>query len=93
MVRCVVEFYGVPRQLLALSQKELELEDNADLGKLLTYLVKTWPKLQGRVITPEGDRLLPSYFLGINGRASVSDLSTRISEGDHILLMTASAGG
>ena len=93
MVRCVVEFYGVPRQLLALSQKELELEDNADLGKLLAYLVKTWPKLLGSVIAPERNRLLPSYFLGINGRASVSDLSTRISEGDHILLMTGAAGG
>jgi molybdopterin converting factor small subunit len=93
MVKCVVEFYGVPRQLLALSQKELELEDNVDLRKLLAYLVKTWPKLRGRVIASEGDQLLPSYFIGINGRASVSDLSTRISEGDHILLMTASAGG
>jgi sulfur-carrier protein len=93
MVRCVVEFYGAPRQLLGLSQKELELESGADLGKLLAYLAKTWPKLRGRVIAPEGDRLLPSYFIGINGRASVSDLSTRINEGDHVLLMTASAGG
>ena len=93
MVRCVVEFYGVPRQLLALSQKELELEVNADLGQLIAYLARTWPKLRGRVIALEGDRLLPSYFLGINGRASVSDLSTRINEGDHILLMTAAAGG
>jgi len=93
MVRCVVEFYGVPRQLLALSQSELELGDNADLSELLAYLAKTWPRLRGRVISPEGDRLLTSYRLNINGGAFVSDLSTRINEGDHILLITASAGG
>jgi molybdopterin converting factor small subunit len=93
MVRCVVEFYGVPRQLLGLSRKELELRDDADLGDLLADLAKTWPRLLGRVITPDGGQLLTPYLLNINGRAFVSDLSTRIDDGDHILLITASAGG
>jgi molybdopterin converting factor small subunit len=93
MVTCVVEFYGVPRQLLALSRKEFDLRDNADLGELLTHLAKTWPRLRGRVIVPDGNQLLTPYLLNINGRAFVSDLDTRINEGDHILLITSSAGG
>lgn len=93
MIRCTVEFFGVPRQLLGLSQAELELGDDANLRQVLARLVEIWPQLHGRITTPEGERLLPPYTFNLNGHHFATNLDTKVQEADRILLMMASLGG
>lgn len=82
-----VEFLAVPRRLAGTSQVEVQAET---LGQLLTALAAQFPSL-GKFITAE--RLHPSFIANLNGDQFVTDPETALGEYDHVLILSADAGG
>ena len=82
-----VEFLSVPRRLAGVSHAEIQAET---LGQLLTTLAAQFPSL-GNFITLE--RLHPSFVASLNGDEFVSDPGTVLGENDHVLILSADAGG
>jgi len=60
------------------------------LGQLLTTLAAQFPSL-GQFITL--DRLDPAFIASLNGDQFVSDPRTVLGENDHVLILSADAGG
>lgn len=82
-----VEFLSVPRRLAGVSQVEVQAET---LGQLLKTLATQFPSL-GDFIT--SDRLHPAFVASLNGDEFVSDPRTVLGENDHVLILSADAGG
>lgn len=82
-----VEFLGIPRQRAGISELEVEA---ATLGQLLEMLAGRFPGL-GELIA--GNALHPSMAANLNGDEFVSDPATPLTTGDHVLILSADAGG
>ena len=82
-----VEFLGVPRQRAGISELDMEA---ATLGQLITALAEQVPSLQ-ELIT--ADRLRPGFVANLNGDRFVSDPETPLNDHDHVLILSADAGG
>jgi len=92
MSKYVVELFGIPRQLAGAREVELDLPAGVALSEAVAALGSKVPALVGRVIAEDG-ALIEPYALNLNGRAFVQSLEVRLKAGDHIVLMTRSAGG
>jgi molybdopterin converting factor small subunit len=82
-----VEFLGIPRQRAGLSELEVQAET---LGQLLGTLASRFPALRELI---SSDRLHPSIAANLNGHEFVSDPQTALAESDHLLILSADAGG
>ncbi len=82
-----VEFLGVPRQRAGVSELEVQAET---LGQLLDVLATRLPGFADLVAQ---DRLHPSLAANLNGDRFVSDPATALVAGDHLLILSADAGG
>ena len=82
-----VEFFGIPRERVGLSQLSVEA---ATLGQLLATLRDRFPALR-ELIT--ADRLHPSIAANLNGDLFVSDPATVLAKNDHVLILSADVGG
>ena len=82
-----VEFYGLPRARAGVSG--IELQANT-LGELLEKLAAEVPPL-GEFVG--ADHLHPVVVANLNGDRFVSDPATPLSENDHLLILSADAGG
>ena len=82
-----VEFLGIPRERAGISQVEVQAET---LGELLGMLAAQCPPLR-ELISAEG--LHPSVAANLNGDEFVRDLSRPLRKDDHVLLLSADAGG
>jgi molybdopterin converting factor small subunit len=82
-----VEFLAVPRRLAGTSQVEVQAET---LGQLLKTLAAQFPPLAEFITL---DRLHPSFIASLNGEQFVSDPHTVLGENDHVLILSADAGG
>ncbi len=82
-----VEFLGIPRERVGVSELQIEAET---LGQLLGTLARQCPGL-GELIAE--DWLHPSLAANLNGDAFVRDPETALSKDDRILLLSADAGG
>ena len=82
-----VEFLGIPRERAGLSELEV---DAATLGQLLGTLAMRCPGL-GALMTADG--LHSSIAANLNGDAFVRDPATPLHESDHLLILSADAGG
>jgi molybdopterin converting factor small subunit len=82
-----VEFLGVPRQRAGISQLEVHADT---LGQLLGTLAMQIPPLREFIA---GDRLQSSFVANLNGDQFVSDPGTPLADGDHVLILSADAGG
>jgi len=82
-----VEFFGVPRARAGVAELELEART---LGQLLGMLAQRIPSL-GDLIGE--DQLHSGFVANLNGDQFVSDLQTQLGEDDHILILSADAGG
>jgi molybdopterin converting factor small subunit len=82
-----VEFLGIPRERAGLSDVEVEAET---LGQLWGTLAARFPGLR-ELITEQG--LHRSIAANLNGDEFVSDPDTRLDRDDHVLLISADAGG
>ena len=82
-----VEFLAVPRRLAGVSEVEVQADT---LGQLLTTLGTQFPSLSEFIIA---ERLHPSFVANLNGDEFVSDPGTALGERDHVLILSADAGG
>ena len=82
-----VEFLGVPRQRAGISELDMEA---ATLGQLITALAEQVPSLQELIAA---DRLRPGFVANLNGDRFVSDPETPLNDHDHVLILSADAGG
>jgi molybdopterin converting factor small subunit len=82
-----VEFLGIPRERVGISEMEIEART---FGQVLEELSARFPGLS-ELITPEG--LHPSLAANLNGDAFVKSLDTRLAAGDRLLILSADAGG
>jgi molybdopterin converting factor small subunit len=82
-----VEFFGVPRRFAGSSDLEVQAET---LGLLLQKLAAENPSL-GQLI--DVDRLQPSFVANLNGDRFVTDPATPLAPQDHVLILSADAGG
>jgi len=82
-----VEFFGIPRERAGIAEVEVDAES---LGQLFSVLSTRFPALRG-LISAGG--LDPSIAASLNGDAFVSDPRTALAADDHVLLISADAGG
>jgi molybdopterin converting factor small subunit len=82
-----VEFFGIPRERVGLSEVEVEADN---LGQLFAVLATRFPALR-ELITTRG--LDSSIAASLNGDTFVSDPNTSLAADDHVLLISADAGG
>ena len=82
-----VEFLGIPRERAGVSDIDIEAET---LGQLLGTLAVRFPELR-ELITDAG--LHPSVAANLNGDEFVSDLNRLLRPNDHVILLSADAGG
>jgi molybdopterin converting factor small subunit len=82
-----VEFLGIPRARSGVSELEIEAET---LGQLLGTLAARFPELRELIAV---DRLHPSIAANLNGDSFISDPDTQLAKDDHLLILSADAGG
>ena len=92
-VTCTVELFGVARLLAKTGEVSLSLPSGATLSQVYSALGATLPKLSGRVISPDGSRLLAGYACNVNGLDFVRTTTAAIRTGDRIFILSADAGG
>jgi molybdopterin converting factor small subunit len=82
-----VEFFGVPRERAGVAELEMQAQT---LGQLLGMLAQRIPSL-GDLLGEE--RLHSAFVANLNGDQFVSDPQTPLGENDHVLILSADAGG
>ena len=93
MIRCVVELFGLPREITELREVEVGLKDGASLGDVIAALRREIPALEGRVIRAGEDWLVEHYGFNINGHFYLDDDELQLQDGDHVALLALAGGG
>jgi len=88
-----VELFGVARLIAGRREVSLELPAQPTLAETLAALAEAVPTLVGRVIDANRSRLVQGYACNVNGLQFVRAASDRLNGGDHVLIMSADAGG
>jgi molybdenum cofactor guanylyltransferase len=92
-IHCTVELFGVARLLAKTKDVALTLPTEATFSHVFAALAEKLPVLVGRVISPEGDRLVDGYACNVNGLGFVRTAAARVNPGDNIIILSADAGG
>jgi hypothetical protein len=88
-VAIIVEFFGIPR--LRAGQAEMVIEAET-VAQALSVAQALFPGLEGLVLP--GGVIGPSFRVSINGTRFVTrGLAERLAPGDHLLILSADAGG
>ena len=93
MFKCVVQMFGLPREITSLREVELELKDGATLGDVIAALRHEIPSLEGPVIRHGENQLVEFYKFNVNGRFYFDDTGLKLHRGDRIALLTPATGG
>jgi hypothetical protein len=83
-----VEFYGVPRQRAGRAELAVPSGRVADV---LASVERECPALRG-LLLPDGS-LAGHYLLSVDGSRFLRDTAERVQPGEHVLLLSADAGG
>ncbi len=86
--RVTVEFFGMSRHRAGRADLAAPA---GHLTQLLRCVVQACPRLHD--LCQADGRLSPHYLLSINGAPFVTDLCQEVQPGDHLLLLSADAGG
>ena len=82
-----VEFLGIPRERLGLSEVVV---DAATFGDVLRTLSVRFPAFDDLM---SAGGLHPSVAANLNGDAFITDPETPLAEHDHLLILSADVGG
>ena len=94
MVYCVVQIFGLPRDITDARNVEVELKNEARaMSDLIAALRKKIPALEGPVIRVGEDRLVERYKFNVNGRLYYDGMAFQLQSGDRIALLTPMTGG
>ena len=92
-IHCTVELFGVARLLAKTKDVSLALPTDATFSHVFAALAEKLPVLVGRVISPDGDRLVNGYACSVNGLDFVRTATATVNPGDSIIILSADAGG
>lgn len=92
-MRVKVEFFGVARHWAGVEECQLEFEEGAELRDVVMEVGHRYPRLVEERLIANGGELAPSFALSINGRMVAGNLDARLSDDDHLLLISAVWGG
>lgn len=84
----VVEFFGVPRRRAGRAELRVPV---GPARAALDEVARHCPRLAD-LVDADG-RLSPHYLLSLDGQAFVTDLDVALQSGDHLLILSADAGG
>jgi len=93
MNRCIVQLFGLPREVTELHELEVKLKDGANLGDIIAALRREIPALEGRVVHVGENRLMEHCAFNINGRFYLNDKDVQLQDGDRVSLLTLATGG
>lgn len=93
MFKCVVQMFGLPRDITELREVEVELEDGAGMKEVVAALRSKIPALEGPVIRTGEDRLEELYKFNVNGLFYFDGMDFQLQKGDRIALLTPATGG
>ena len=82
-----VELLGIPRERVGVAALEIEAHT---LGEALRALASRYPPFRELLC---GGRLHPSIAANLNTDTFVSDPATPLRSDDHLLILSADAGG
>ena len=96
MIKCIVEFFGVPVKTNEL-KVEIELKEGAKLKDIIAALRHKLPALEETIIVPGQDRMVEGYTFNIQGKFYIDgyddDKDLQLKNGDHIAMLTIPTGG
>jgi len=92
-MRCVVEFFGLPREITDLQKVEVGLKSEANLKDVIAVLRHEIPGLEGTVIDFGENQLMKYYAFNINGRFYLNDSDIKVKDSDRIVLLALAIGG
>lgn len=93
MFKCIIQMFGLPREITELREVEVELKDGASMGDVIAALRHKIPALEGSVILTGEDRLVELYKFNVNGRFYFDGMDFQLQSGDRIALLTPITGG
>jgi molybdopterin converting factor small subunit len=93
MFKCVVQIFGLPREISDLREVEVELKDGASMGEVIAALRQKIPALEGPVIRNREDRLVEYYKFNVNGLFYFDGMDFQLQSGDRIALLMPVTGG
>lgn len=91
--RITIELFGMAR--ISCGRRDVEIEAPLDGGMegIVGVLANACPALVGVAIREDRMGLLDSYTFNLNGTTFVSSGTSRLREGDRLLLFSSMAGG
>jgi molybdopterin-guanine dinucleotide biosynthesis protein A len=90
---CTVELFGAARLTAKTREIAVVLPSGATFSQLFAALAEKLPVLVGRVISPDGSRLMSGYACNVNGLDFVRSSTATVNAGDNIAILSADAGG
>lgn len=91
--RIKVELFGMARISCGRSDVEIALPRDGGMEGIVEALADECPALVGIAIRDDRAGLLDSYTFNLNGTTFVSGDTSRLREGDRLLLFSSLAGG
>jgi molybdopterin converting factor small subunit len=93
MNKWTIPMYGLRREITEKREVEVELNEGAGMAEVLAALRKKIPALEGPVIVPGENRLMPEYKFNINGKFYFAGADFSLRKGDRIALLVPMTGG
>ncbi|MAE10428.1 MAG: MoaD/ThiS family protein [Dehalococcoidales bacterium] len=93
MIKCIVEMYGLSREVSGVQQVEIKLEGGNSLRDAVAALRREIPSLDGSVIRRGEDRLEDDGAFNINGHFYLDHEELKLEDGDHLRLLSLATGG
>jgi molybdenum cofactor guanylyltransferase len=93
LICCTVELFGAARLTARTREIALVLPSGATFSHVFAALAEKLPVLVGRVISPDGSRLVSGYACNVNGLDFVRTFTATVHAGDNIAILSADAGG
>ena len=93
MFKCVIQMFGLPREITVLREVEVELRDGDGMNEVIIALREKVPALEGPVFRTGEDRLSEMYKFNINGLFYYDGMDFQLKSGDRIALLMPITGG
>jgi molybdopterin converting factor small subunit len=93
MFTCTIPMYGLPYEITALREVQVDLPPGAGMAKVVAALKEKVPALEGPVVRPGTDRLQDSYKFNLNGTFYYDGQDFTLHPGDRIALLVPVTGG